>query len=131
MKECILRRKDRAKDPRVEAVAERVGQLLNLDEIKEGIRKVHRHGGSSTQGQAVLTEGLKEIGFQSERRGLFRQKQLRPDLYYEGEDFGILLEVERGKTLANNMDLLDLWKTHILKEADHYINVSTCYIFGY
>ena len=32
---------------------------------------------------------------------------------------GILLEVERGKALANNMDLLDLWKCHICHEAHH------------
>ena len=31
---------------------------------------------------------------------------------------GILLEVERGKTLRNNMDMLDLWKTHICERAD-------------
>ena len=30
-----------------------------------------------------------------------------------------MLEVERGKALANNMDLLDLWKCHICSEAHH------------
>jgi len=29
------------------------------------------------------------------------------------------MEVERGKTLANNMDLLDIWKCHICREADY------------
>ena len=33
-------------------------------------------------------------------------------------DGGILLEVERGKTTINNMDLLDLWKCHICREAN-------------
>jgi len=32
---------------------------------------------------------------------------------------GIILEVERGKTIRNNMDLLDVWKCHICKEANH------------
>ena len=32
---------------------------------------------------------------------------------------GILLEIERGKTVTNNMDLLDLWKCHICRHADH------------
>jgi len=27
--------------------------------------------------------------------------------------------VERGKTIANNMDLLDVWKTHICRDANH------------
>jgi len=44
---------------------------------------------------------------------------LRPDYYYKlGINKGILIEVERGKTLTNNMDLLDIWKCHICKEAN-------------
>ena len=30
---------------------------------------------------------------------------------------GIILEVERGKTTINNMDLLDFWKCHICSYA--------------
>ena len=29
------------------------------------------------------------------------------------------MEVEKGKTVTNNMDLLDLWKCHICSEASH------------
>ena len=37
--------------------------------------------------------------------------------YYK---IGIVRESdERGKTIANNMDLLDVWKTHICPEAKH------------
>ena len=42
-----------------------------------------------------------------------------PDWFLRLDDTGILLEVERGKTLTNTMDLLDLWKCHICREADH------------
>lgn len=45
--------------------------------------------------------------------------RLRPDWFLPVAKSGILLEVERGKTLANNVDLLDLWKCHICREADH------------
>jgi hypothetical protein len=31
---------------------------------------------------------------------------------------GIILEVERGKTTINNMDLLEFWKCHICAHAD-------------
>ena len=31
---------------------------------------------------------------------------------------GILVEVERGKTIANNMDILDIWKCHLCNKAD-------------
>ena len=36
-------------------------------------------------------------------------------------DTGIILEVERGKTTINNMDLLDFWKCHICAHADYLI----------
>jgi hypothetical protein len=32
---------------------------------------------------------------------------------------GILMEVERGKTTINNMDLLDIWKCHVCSEANY------------
>ena len=44
-----------------------------------------------------------------EKKGLFKNynSQLRPDYYKKLKKSGIILEVERGKTLKNNMDLLD------------------------
>ena len=50
---------------------------------------------------------------------MFKDYKLRPDYYKKIKDDGILLEVERGKTIANNMDFYDLWKCHICKEANH------------
>ncbi len=65
---------------------------------------------------------MKELGFMSEKKGLFSNyatKQLRPDYFLDlGSNKGILIEVERGKTIANNMDLLDLWKCHICSKAN-------------
>ena len=29
-----------------------------------------------------------------------------------------MLEIERGKTITNNMDLLDMWKCHLCPSAD-------------
>ena len=59
------------------------------------------------------------IGFQSERKGLFADSisGLRPDYFRAIGDTGIILEVERGKTTTNNMDLLDFWKCHISGRA--------------
>ncbi len=45
---------------------------------------------------------------------------LRPDYYRPLGDTGIILEVERGKTTTNNMDLLDFWKCHLCGRA-HYL----------
>lgn len=59
------------------------------------------------------------LGFQSERTGLFAEgvSGLRPDYFRTVGESGILLEVERGKTTTNNMDLLDFWKCHICAHA--------------
>ncbi|MEZ5348122.1 MAG: hypothetical protein R2714_02825 [Microthrixaceae bacterium] len=56
-----------------------------------------------------------------ESKGLFKtyQSALRPDYYLPISDTGIILEVERGKTTINNMDLLDFWKCHICEHADY------------
>ena len=42
------------------------------------------------------------------------------------------MEIERGKAVTNNMDLLDLWKCHICREADHlFILVPILVVRGY
>lgn len=56
-------------------------------------------------------------------KGLFSScgvSALRPDYYCPIDNTGIILEVERGKTIANNMDLLDIWKCHICPHA-HFL----------
>jgi hypothetical protein len=43
---------------------------------------------------------------------------LCPEFYCRVARSGIIAEVERGKTITNNnMDLLDIWKTHLCSEA--------------
>lgn len=77
-------------------------------------------GGTSHAVDAVVTPVASAHGFTSQRTDLFSgyPTRLRPDWYRPVAGSGILLEVERGKTLTNNMDLLDLWKCHICREAD-------------
>ena len=63
------------------------------------------------------------LRFESEKKGLFagyETSALRPDMYRLIAGSGISLEVERGKTLKSNMDLLDFWKCHICLHA-HYL----------
>jgi hypothetical protein len=61
------------------------------------------------------------MGFTSEKKGLFsnvKSTGIRPDVFRKtSSDGGILMEVERGKTISNNMDLLDVWKTPLCAEA--------------
>lgn len=72
--------------------------------------------------QDAILPAATALGFRSEVRGLFQSSipGLRPDFYRPLGSSGILLEVERGKTTTNNMDLVDFWKCHICEVA-HYL----------
>jgi hypothetical protein len=78
-------------------------------------------GGTSHQVDAVVQPHAAALGFTSQKKTLFAEYPiaLRPDWYCPLGDTGVLLEIERGKTVANNMDLLDLWKCHICMQAHH------------
>jgi hypothetical protein len=95
---------------------------LDEEHVQAEIRKRHILGASSVQIQKIVLNKAVELGFQSEKKGLFANYDvpgLRPDYYRPVGDTGILLEVERGKTTTNNMDLLDLWKCHICERASY------------
>jgi hypothetical protein len=79
-------------------------------------------GKSSQVVQLVFAEIATDLGFRSEKKGLFADyptSGLRPDFFKPVMSTGILLEVERGKTTTNNMDLLDFWKCHLCESASH------------
>lgn len=78
-------------------------------------------GQSSALVQRVFLREAIELGFRDESKGLFSayQSALRPDYFLRIGNTGVILEVERGKTTINNMDLLDFWKCHICEHADY------------
>lgn len=90
--------------------------------ISDAINRANTPGASSRVIQELFVPRAEDLGFSSERKGLFtkyKTSRLRPDFYKSlGRGAGILLEVERGKTTDNNMDLLDYWKCHICEEAN-------------
>ena len=70
----------------------------------------------------VHLEEATRLGFRDESKGLFETYQssaLRPDYFRPIGSTGVILEVERGKTTINNMDLLDFWKCHICEHASY------------
>ena len=106
----------------VSKLANSVLEILNKKSVKDAISKAHVFGASSHTIQKAILPQVLELGFSSEKKQLFSEYKvggLRPDYYKPLSKGGILFEVERGKTIANNMDLLDVWKTHICKEANH------------
>ena len=105
----------------VEQLADRLLKELNTEDMLRRIAEANRPGSSSAQVQAALQPSAESLGFHSERRGLFSESiaGLRPDYFFPLGDTGIILEVERGKTTTNNMDLLDFWKCHICGVASY------------
>jgi hypothetical protein len=106
----------------VRQVADRLLAHLNSAEAQQRIAAVNMPRGSSALIQGTFADFASELGFRSEARGLFgeyRTGGLRPDYYLPIGATGILLEVERGKTTINNMDLLDFWKCHLCRSADY------------
>jgi len=106
----------------VQNLSLQIKHFLQTEEIKNQIVKTHTLGASSHEIQKIVKEFVTNLGFTSEKKGLFSEYDvagLRPDYFRKVGNSGILFEVERGKTNANNMDLLDVWKTHICKQAHH------------
>lgn len=107
----------------VRALAEKLERALNSRDTVAALAAIPAIGGTSHEVDEIVTPIARELGFESQKKDLFADYpvRLRPDWYRPVSDGrgGILFEVERGKTLTNNMDLLDLWKCHICREADH------------
>jgi hypothetical protein len=107
---------------RVLSVADALHEFLQLAEVAARIVAANQPGRSSADVQSVFLAQARQLGFRDESKGLFGgypSSGLRPDYFMPLGDTGILLEVERGKTTINNMDLLDFWKCHICAYADY------------
>ena len=105
----------------VQTLAQKVIRVLEKPYIRSAIQRVHKVGATSQAIQGAILEDMETLGFSSERKGLFSEFKvsgIRPD-YFSSTGGGVLFEVERGKTIANNMDLVAVWKTHICQEAKH------------
>ncbi len=93
-------------------------------EVSQRILAVNRPAASSREVQDVILAEALRLGFRDESKGLFadyRTSALRPDFYRPVGTSGVILEVERGKTTINNMDLLDFWKCHICEYASYLV----------
>lgn len=106
----------------VTALADALFEHLSSPPIEALIFEANQPGRSSADIQAVFLEHARQLGFRDESKGLFGEyasSALRPDYFMPIGETGVILEVERGKTTINNMDLLDFWKCHICAHADY------------
>ena len=101
-------------------LADKVAKHIDTTEVAELIYNNNKKNADSKTIQDIFILFMKNLGFESEKNNLFKKYKLRPDYYKRlGDNDGIILEVERGKTITNNMDIYDLWKCHICNEANH------------
>lgn len=108
---------------RVKKIADEFQKQLNKPRLLAELKSRNVPGASSRAIQDLFKKEAEKLGFKHEAEKLFHAEYalaLRPDYYKALGKTGILLEVERGKSIDNNMDLLDFWKTHICPEA-HYL----------
>jgi hypothetical protein len=105
----------------VRAIADALVLDLQSPEVAGAVRDANQPGRSSSAVQAVFVRQAMALGFVDESRTLFDgyESALRPDYFKPMGSTGILLEVERGKTTMNTMDILDFWKCHICEHADY------------
>ena len=103
-------------------IANKLKLYLEKENIFNLLKSINVKNAGSIQIQNIFIDFAEDLGFESEKKGLFKDyktRALRPDYFKKLSKGGILMEVERGKTITNNMDLLDLWMCHICKEANH------------
>ena len=107
----------------VDKTADLLFNYLSQPDIVESINEKNKPRVSSKEIQEVFIDYAQdELKFKSERTGLFDDYPtpgIRPDYYKNLKSDGIIIEVEKGKTIMNNMDLLDFWKCHICTNANH------------
>jgi hypothetical protein len=106
----------------VEALASRLLCELSAESACAELVEANQPGASSHRVQDAILPVAQSLGFSPERCGMFAHSipGLRPDFHRKVGSSGIILEVERGKTTTNNMDILDFWKCHLCEEA-HYL----------
>ena len=106
----------------VKKISDKVYSFISNSKTKRKIDMVNQPGQSSHDIQKIITSEMINLGFTSEKQGLFlkyKNSGIRPDFYKKIKNTGIIFEVERGKTNINNMDFLDFWKCHICSEVNY------------
>src|SRR4051812_17519355 len=89
--------KKRADFLKAKGIAEELERHLGTDEIQKQLAETHQFNANSGQIQAIILPKATELGFKSEKKGLFSNyatKQLRPDYFLDlGDNKGIIIEV--------------------------------------
>ena len=105
----------------VKGLSDEFYEFLNLSNTIKMMDEKNMPGVKSHEIQDIIKEKSNELGFKSEKEGLFLnyQKKVRPDFYKKIGESGIIIEVERGQSLQNNNIFKDFWKCHICENVNY------------
>ena len=98
-----------------------LSQVVRMSWGSDAYREATSHGASSSKFQSIITPTLQKLGYVPESRNKVADAAFKPDFILLSKVDGVMIEVERGKTIDNNMDMLDMWKCHIHPVANHLI----------
>lgn len=107
--------------PAFQSASESIAKTLHRLWGSEDYVRATGHGVSSSSMQALVHESIWNLGFASEQHNRVGLAGFKPD--FIDQDSRVIIEVERGKTIDNNMDMLDMWKCHVHPTATHLILV--------
>ncbi|PIT84887.1 hypothetical protein COU37_01355 [Candidatus Micrarchaeota archaeon CG10_big_fil_rev_8_21_14_0_10_45_29] len=120
----IFHQKGFEKTPTYEVFEKDVQALCDfITSNRANFHSANKLGENSKSVQNLLSPLCLKLGYRDDE--VIESVFGRPDFSKLLEPFGegIIIEVERGKTLDNNMDLLDLWKCHVSKPVNCLILV--------
>lgn len=104
----------------VEAI-DLISQTLHDSWGSEAYRAATAHGVSSSVIQQHVEIAISKASFVREQTSKVGLAGFRAD--FVDTKGHVIVEVERGKTIDNNMDMLDMWKCHVHPTATHLILV--------
>lgn len=101
--------------------AKAICDFINSNKAK--FSEANKLGENSKSIQNILSQLCVNLGYTDDKvvESVFGRPDFSKLLKPYGE--GIIIEIERGKTIDNNMDLLDLWKCHVSKPVNCLILV--------
>lgn len=94
---------------KVTAIGKEIEGLVTKFKIE--IDAANMPGKSSRNLERIFEPHLSSKGFVHEPKKEYENRLLCPD--FVNREMKVIIEIERGKILNNNMDMLDFWKTHI------------------
>lgn len=107
--------------PSFQLARDSIAETLHRIWGSEDYVRATEHGVSSSSMQALVQESIASLGFATEQHNRVGLAGFKPD--FIDTESRVIIEVERGKTIDNNMDMLDMWKCHVHPTATHLILV--------